>query len=404
MRRVLLLTAAIALHASTAGAAVVQLRPFTPGGPLAQLQVIALPAETNVLALTAAGDGSVVVADAAAPLYAGAGCAGGGATVRCTPAAGLVVVVTGGAGSRRVSLEQLAGYERGELAGGAGADALLGGVADDDLTGGAGDDLLSGGPGADRISPGPGADFVRGGTGTDRVDFGAQDAPMTITLDDLPGDGAPGEGDDIGADVEAVRGGRGPDRIVGSPAADDLDGAEGADDLDGGPGDDVLVDQGYEDAGRVTGGPGRDRITAALGSTVDARDGERDTVRCDEGLARPLLADPFDVLERCVPPVEIAARRTRVRGGRVPVRLTCAAVAQDCRVRLELRRGPVRLARRTVTRGAGTSTVRLRLGARGRALVSAGEVRACLSATSVRTAPAAEAATGCVRIVLAGGA
>ena len=163
MRRVLLLTAAIALHASTAGAAVVQLRPVTPGGPLAQLQVIALPGETNVLALTAAGDGSVVVADAAAPLHAGAGCAGGGATVRCTPAAGLVVVVTGGAGSRRVSLEQLAGYERGELAGGAGADALLGGAADDDLTGGAGDDLLSGGPGADRISPGPGADFVRGG-------------------------------------------------------------------------------------------------------------------------------------------------------------------------------------------------------------------------------------------------
>ena len=391
--------------APSAGAAIVQLRSARPGGPPATLQVVALPAQPTALTFTAPGDGSVVVADGLAPLVPGRGCSGGGASVTCTAASALPVVVTGGAGSRSVSLATLPGYPGSELGGGAGADVLIGGTAADHLTGLEGDDVLSGGAGDDSLNPGPGADIVRGGAGIDRVDYSGVRTPLVITLDDRPDDGPPGAAGNVGTDVEVVVGGRGDDRITGSPGPDDLDGGDGTDTLDGGAGDDRLADRDYEGVARLTGGPGRDALDAGLNGVVDVGDGERDTVRCDRGLARPLRADPIDELVGCAPPAAVRTTRAAARDGRVRLRLTCEAVEQDCRVRVVLRRGRTRLARRALTARPGTATVTLRLNARGRALAVAGDVRACVTVTSTRTAPPSEApAAGCQALRLDGGA
>ena len=139
-------------------------------------------------------------------------------------------------------------------------------------------------------------------------------------------DGRPGEGDDVrgveqttvfapgrfvgteGADrIEVVQvagpseliGGGGGDFLKTSDGSDRLDGGAGADTLDGGFGDDTL-----------TGGPGRDSIAGdhpsgecglywcklpAGNDTIDARDGERDSVTCGAG-ADTVTADPEDAV------------------------------------------------------------------------------------------------------------
>jgi hypothetical protein len=121
---------------------------------------------------------------------------------------------------------------------------------------GPGDDTLVGGRLPDEFFASAGADDFRGGPGTDQVTYDGYDEsaePVTVTLDDLPNDGAAGD--------------------------DRLDGDEGADVIDG--------------------GPGIDRIDAAIlrdadDDTILIRDGERDTVtRCGAGVD-VVEADPID--------------------------------------------------------------------------------------------------------------
>jgi Ca2+-binding RTX toxin-like protein len=227
---------------------------------------------------------------------------------------------------------------------------LDGGAGDDRLEGHDGDQLLRGGPGNDEVSGLAGSDqvygdagndtvsgdshraafpdVIDGGPGTDTIgqDWQDSEARLTITLSGGADDGRPGEGDDVRS-VESLKGfsaGRfvgtdGPDGIEvvqteqpselsglggddvlnASDGADRLDGGAGADRLDGGFGDDTLV-----------GGPGRDTISgdSAQGEcalywcrlpsgndTVEARDGEVDSVTCGVG-ADVVRADPQDVV------------------------------------------------------------------------------------------------------------
>jgi RTX calcium-binding nonapeptide repeat (4 copies) len=232
------------------------------------------------------------------------------------------------------------------LDGGPGDDLLLGNQGPDVLLGGDGNDSLEGKDGQDRVLAGAGddtlsgdgskgkhADVIDGGPGTDKVDFdwsdGAYDAvvePVAITLAGGADDGRPGEGDDVRG-VETIVTGN-PGRMIGTDAAEHLEvfqvtqpgdlaggggndllkGSLGPDKVDGGGGDDS-IDAGYGDD-VVTGGPGRDDIAAdrrggACGpvfcdlpfgnDTVDARDGERDSIMCGVG-QDSVQADPIDVV------------------------------------------------------------------------------------------------------------
>ncbi|HEX2233575.1 MAG TPA: calcium-binding protein [Thermoleophilaceae bacterium] len=142
------------------------------------------------------------------------------------------------------------------LSGGPGNDRLLGAVEDlvgadgaDSLNGDEGDDQLDGGPGNDSLAGGLGADLLTGGAGSDLGDYRDATGSVIARLDGAPGDGRVGENDHIQADVEALRGGRWPDTLVGNG---------GANAIDGGPGEDLVEGLGGID--RLEGGNGVDLL------------------------------------------------------------------------------------------------------------------------------------------------
>lgn len=219
------------------------------------------------------------------------------------------------------------------LDGGPGNDVVIGNGGADTVLGGEGDDEV-GGDGFTSASP----DVVDGGPGTDRAatgswlnpTSGAPTPAVTVSLDGVANDGRPGEGDNVTGleqiklsnSATLVAGGEAVDfeipsnagtvraRLAGSPQADRLKAAHGADELDGGAGDDTL-EGGYGDD-VITGGPGRDRINAdASGGcdfvvcnapvgndTVQARDGEADTIDCGVGTDRAVV-DTIDTVANC---------------------------------------------------------------------------------------------------------
>ena len=234
----------------------------------------------------------------------------------------------GGAGA-----DEITAYAGNDvLDGGDGNDKLDGGEGDDQLRGGNGDDVLSG-----DLYKSPGADLLDGGPGTDQVeDWTIPDADVhplpTITLDGVANDGRPGEGDNVIAieklklyisatfvgtdgaeDIEVfnpaepekastLRGMGGDDRLVAHDGADTVDGGAGNDTLEGGFGDDT-----------ITGGPGKDRIFGDKTSsycggyscklpfgndTIDARDGEADSVDCGVG-EDTAIVDAIDTVTNC---------------------------------------------------------------------------------------------------------
>jgi hypothetical protein len=175
------------------------------------------------------------------------------------------------------------GSEWTVIDGGDGADTLSGDwvpSASITLVGGPGDDhLISdydgwmfGGPGADTMDyvssyyTGGGVSYV--GQGRDGV---------SVTLDGIANDGAPGEGDNVGAHIRRLEGSEGDDVIVANGLGSHvLYGRAGNDRLDpaGGWGD-------------VYGEEGDD--------TIPANDGANQTISCGDG-SDSVLYDPVDVL------------------------------------------------------------------------------------------------------------
>ncbi len=224
-----------------------------------------------------------------------------------TPGADTVI---GGGGDDTVA----AGGGADTVIGGPGADTLAGGPGDDTVSGGAGDDVLVEG---DTAGPN-GADVLRGESGTDVVSYQGRTAGVVVTLDNVPGDGAPGEADNAGgiesavgtdagdvlvgnASVNHLRGLGGNDTLRTGAGGDAVEGGDGDDAITGGDGDDVLsggagADTFLEEAAAsgaddLSGGPGADTVdyrarSAALTVDVDgaAGDGESqegDNVRTD---------------------------------------------------------------------------------------------------------------------------
>jgi Ca2+-binding RTX toxin-like protein len=221
-----------------------------------------------------------------------------------------------------------------KLRGGAGTDTLIGGDGNDDLNGWSGSDRLDGGAGDDVLSGdanrAPSADVIDGGPGYDRIDWTRSSSTeantYTVTLGGGADDGLPGEGDDV-RNVEKVQT-YGPSTLVGTAADeylevvqvtapstisggagnDTLRASDGPDTLDGGPGNDN-VDGGFGDD-TIVGGPGRDSLAGDRrggdcgpvwcklpfgNDTIDARDGEQDSVSCGFG-EDTVYADAIDIV------------------------------------------------------------------------------------------------------------
>jgi Ca2+-binding RTX toxin-like protein len=198
-------------------------------------------------------------------------------------------VMSGGSGSDSIPGSpgddvQNGGPGNDGLQGGDGNDTLNGEDGDDGLRGDAGNDTLNGGAGDDDLDADEGADVLSGGPGRDRADHGSRSVDQNLSTDGVANDGAAGEGDNIGTDVESLRGGGGNDTITGGPAAnylqgddgdDTLSGGDGPDEIEGDSGNDVLNgdaggDRLYSDSGDDTanGGADGDVLYAGRGSDV----------------------------------------------------------------------------------------------------------------------------------------
>lgn len=113
---------------------------------------------------------------------------------------------------------------RGDIANGVGGnDTLDGGNGDDDLFGYGGNDTFTSAASAD------GSDLVSGGTGTDTASYALRSSGLKLSLNGLYDDGAAGEGDRLGSDVERLTGGKGADTLTGSPQPNMLTGGAGND-------------------------------------------------------------------------------------------------------------------------------------------------------------------------------
>ena len=133
------------------------------------------------------------------------------------------------------------------------------GTHDDVMVGGNGNDVFGADIGGD------GVDSFSGGPGRDEMDMGSRNESMSVSLDGKANDGigCPGaqcEGDNIGADIEAVFTGFGNDTLTGGPGAQLLNPGPGDNTVSGGPGDDV-IDIPESGADTVHGGFGFDAVT-----------------------------------------------------------------------------------------------------------------------------------------------
>ena len=154
------------------------------------------------------------------------------------------------------------------LSAGEGDDVLRGSTTSNGSTfmqGGPDDDTLVGGPGFDVMSGNADADVIRGGGGnSDQASYSDSPVGVSVTINDLANDGAPGENDDVRTDVENVTGSAFADVMNGSTDNNALMGLNGADTLRGLEGGDFL--DGGGDGDTLTGGDGNDIMRGGFGT------------------------------------------------------------------------------------------------------------------------------------------
>jgi Ca2+-binding RTX toxin-like protein len=309
--------------------------------PLPVLRYTAAAAEVNRLSVAEDGEW-VVFRDAGAPVIAQGGCMSTGpAEARCPRGWRLLIQL--GDQDDEVSITGAPAGSWSPPFQFADAPALE--FLDD-----AGNDRYVGGPGREAFiaaAVADGADEFLGGEGRDEVQYEQRDGRVFLSLDGQPNDGAMGEGDNIGADVEdayagpdgmtfsgsaggnffwgypyrtslgagrdlasgeggddLMHGGFGDDRLAGGPGRDAIWGQQGRDRLRGGTGGDQLI--GGIDADVLRGGGGRDRLGGGNGRDLYcARDGVRDLI-ADGG--RSIDRAYVDALDKVLT-VELVFRR-----------------------------------------------------------------------------------------------
>jgi Ca2+-binding RTX toxin-like protein len=270
-----IVTAVVLFAASPAWAGTVSI---TGSGSDKTIVFDAAPLEKNSIRVIQFEGSSDVELD---DLYGVTVTAGAGCTQGTTP--GIQAVYCPAAGVSSIVLNLGDGGDYGFGAGSTIPIVANGGPGDDGFTGGDEPDTFNGGDGNDTYSDGFQADIgapdtFSGGPGEDNAYLTERSDPLNISLDGVANDGAPGEDDNIEADVEDVTGGTGGDTITGSDSANHLDGWDGADHVDGQGGDDVIAERGCE-ADTVLGGAGNDDLNAGggEGDTIDGGPGD-DTI------------------------------------------------------------------------------------------------------------------------------
>ncbi len=322
------------------------------------LSIIDGPNDTATL--VAQLDGSAYSVGAVGPLTAepltlGPGCVFDGVDARCDITDVPVVSVQLADGDDRFNTpgcvfalgDAVVGAGTGAdiVFGGTGFDLLKGDDGDDTLTGCGGNDQLDGGAGNDIFKLGDldtGGDVLIGGTGFDKAEYSTS-APVTVSVDGLPGDGPAGESDNLRIDVENVSTGAGDDSVTGSQSGNTLNAGAGADRLFGLGGKDFLAgdtgaDQlsGQGDNDTLDGGAGIDQLLGGEGDDLlRARDGEPDElIDCGNGVdiadidLRDVPGSSCENIDQGAinegPNVVLGVRRTlRIRGGRLVVPVSC---------------------------------------------------------------------------------
>jgi Ca2+-binding RTX toxin-like protein len=181
--------------------------------------------------------------------------------------------LTGGAGANTINASAFSGTT--SLAGGGGNDLVIGGSASDNVSGGNDDDTLRGGPGGDTLGGGDGADSLTGFAGDDQLTggpgpdvlsgVGGKDTAIytdhgtnvTVDIDDVADDGNSTDGpagarDNVKSDVENLTGGQGNDTLIGSAADNVLNGRIGADTMAGLGGIDTVTYEERSGRGNIT--------------------------------------------------------------------------------------------------------------------------------------------------------
>jgi serralysin len=166
--------------------------------------------------------------------------------------------------------------ERGndKLYGQGGNDYFEGGYGNDHLSGGSGNDHLDGDVNAEDTTGEVGSDTLYGGTGNDTVTYNGRGRVVADLSGSKRNDGAAGEKDTVGADVENLDGGDGVNVFTGNNRANRLSGGDGDDVFTGRGGNDVLY--GSYGSNTLTGGAGDDVIyTRAPGDAPDTYAGDK---------------------------------------------------------------------------------------------------------------------------------
>jgi len=158
---------------------------------------------------------------------------------------------------------------------------------------------LFGDEGDDALWDGIGPNQLQGGTGRDAVSYENRTVGVTITANDFADDGAPGESDLVGSDVEVLIGGSGNDTLRPgtqtefghTPRVYCLDPIDFVADIGtqacGGSGDDTFLSGGFGPFAQFSGGPGANDTFDASGSIWQVVITLDDNERCDDGLLVP---------------------------------------------------------------------------------------------------------------------
>ena len=283
--------------AGTVGAAAGDASPSGLG--VMTVSYVADPREKNELTVVIAG-ADLVVRDAAG-VTVGAGCsrpdAADATLARCPLAKDFDIDIDArlGDGADRAAL-RLRPADEARIQGGPGDDVLRGGEQSDVFV-------------SDRAADGN--DTFRGGDGRDEISYERRSASVTADPDGRRDDGERGERDLIARDVETITGGRGRDRLsagegggglAGGGGDDVLSGGGAGDSMAGGAGDDRLFGRGAADElsgdggdDLVVGGSGPDSLSGDDGDdTLRAEDRSYDLLVCSAGRDRA-FADRRDM-------------------------------------------------------------------------------------------------------------
>ncbi|GAA3626267.1 hypothetical protein GCM10022419_134750 [Nonomuraea rosea] len=231
------------------------------------LNVSAAAGKANNITISTNGFGQVVINDTADTVRAGSGCTQiNSSTVECASVT-LVRVFAGDLADTVTNNSSVSSHQYGD----AGADTLRGGGGTDQFYGGVGNDTTTGSGGNDIYNadlPIDGADSFAGGSGVDTAAYNNRAAALTITLDGVANDGAAGEADNVGSDVENVLAGFGSDTVQGNGVANDIRAGQGTDTISGLGGNDTLNAQdGTGGNDTLNGGTGTDTCFSDVGDT-----------------------------------------------------------------------------------------------------------------------------------------